>query len=329
MALTITDHFRQTFADSFNDAVQQKNSRLTKAAQVETGCTGTAYQISSILSIADEETTGQRYKKVVLKDLETSSRWIYPQEFQIPTGESRWDEKKLAPTVMPGGKHVMAHANAYARRCDSVLVNGLLGENRTGKTGETATSILAAHIVPVDFAPTGGSVAHSKLTPAKVIEAVRLLVAAESWNEDVRASGVKLYGLLDSDLEASLKQYANLNASGAGDRLFSNDFGLPPVYDENGFLKYWLGVNWISYEGLLTQTGVTDTATAGSHTIKKSAIWTSDGLHFKVWEGIQTSVDKRPDLSNAVQFLSQYMMGAARDDEKKVVQINSFVSAES
>ena len=322
MSLNITDHFRQTFADSFGDAVQQKNSRLMKAAQVETGCTGTAIQIANVLATEDEETTGQRYKKVVLKDLETNSRWIYPQEFQIPTGESKWDEKKLAPTVMPGGKHVVAHANAYARRCDKVLVNGLLGENRTGKTGETATTILTGHVIPVDFVATGSD-ANSKLTPAKVIEAVRLLVKAEAWNEDVRASGVKLFGLLDSDLEASLKQYANLNTGAAGDRLFSADFGLPPVYDDNGFLKYWLGVNWISYEGLLTGTG--HGTASESTSIKKSAIWTSDGLHFKVWEGISTSVDKRPDISNAVQFLSQYMLGAGRDDEKKVVQINCLV----
>lgn len=318
MSLNITDHFRQTFAENFGAAVAQKNSRLSKAAQVETGCTGTAIQIATILPVEDEETTGQRYKKVVLHDLDTTSRWIYPQEFQIPTGESKWDEKKLAPTVMPGGKHIMSHAGAYARRCDKVLVNGLLGDNRTGKTGETATSILAAHIVPVDFVHTGADT-DSKLTAPKVIEAVKLLVKSEAWNDDVRASGVKLFGLLDADLEASLKQYANATTGGT---LFNSDYGQAPVYDDNGFLKYWLGVNWISYEGLLTATATGASTTVN---IKKSAIWTSDGLHFKVWQDMMTSVDKRADLSNAVQFLSQYMLGAGRDDEKKVVQINCLV----
>jgi len=35
-----------------------------------------------------------------------------------------------------------------------------------------------------------------------------------------------------------------------------------------------------------------------------------------------TSIDPRPDLSNAIQFLSQYAMNAARAEEEKVVQIN-------
>lgn len=308
--MNVTDHFRATFADSFGDVVQQKNSRLMQAATVETGVTGTAVQIANVLPTEDEETTGQRYKKVVLKDLDTNSRWIFPQEFQIPTGESKWDEKRLAPTVMPGGKHVTAHGNAYARRCDKVLVSGLLGTNQTGKTGGTNADI--TQVVAGDFVASGGVVA-SKLTAPKVIEAVRLLVKSEAWNSDVRASGVKLFGLLDADLEASLKQYAN---AVGGDRMFSSDYMLPPVYDENGFLKFWLGVNWISYEGL---------PLVPATSYKKSAIWTNDGLHFKVWADMKTSVDLRPDLSNAVQYLSQYMLGSGRDDEKKVVQINCLV----
>lgn len=314
MSLNITDHFRKTFANSFGDAVQQKNTRLSKAAMVETGCIGTAYQISNVLAVEDEETTGQRYKKVVLRDLETESRWIYPQEFQIPTGESKWDEKKLAPTVMPGGKHVVAHSMAYARRCDKVLVNGLLGTNYTGKTGSVSQEI--TQIVYGDHYPATPT--DVGMTAYKVIEAIRMLTAAEVWNDDARAAGIKLWGLLDSELEAQLRVAADTHDGG---RLFGKEYGLPPVYDENGNLRFWLGVNWIGYEGLLTSHTAHAADNGSDSHVKRSAIWTSDALHFKVWADIQTSVDRRPDLSNAVQFLSQYMLGASRDDEKKVVEI--------
>ena len=40
-----------------------------------------------------------------------------------------------------------------------------------------------------------------------------------------------------------------------------------------------------------------------------------------IWGDMKTTVSIRPDLSNAVQFLSQYKFGAARQEDKKVVKI--------
>lgn len=314
MALTIPDHFRQTFSDSFNETVQQKQSRLRNFAQVRTGLTGTGQQINHVLPIEMEETTGQRFKKVTLKELDTNMRWFYPQEFQGVTGESKWDEKLLAPTVMPGGKHVAAHTAAYNRKVDTVFLNSLLGTSHQGKTGGTEVELPSTQIVPVDFVHTGAD-ADSGLTVPKIIEAVRILKANEAWNTDVRAMGIKLCGVLDSTEEARLKQQANLSS---GDRLFSKDFD-PPIYDSNGTLIYWLGVHWVSLEGLLTASV---TGASGSVTAKKCAIWTSDAVELGFWSDLQISVDPRPDLSNAIQFLSQCMLGGGREQEEKVVQIN-------
>lgn len=308
--MNITDHFRQTFADSFRETVQQSQSRLRKGVNTMTGLTGVGKQIDFVLPLEDEETTGQRYKKTVLRDLETNCRWYYPRSFDIPSGEAKWDEKLLAPTVMPGGKHVRAHAAAFNRRCDNIIMEGLLGDARVGKTGEIATPLPSSQIVAVDFVNSGSAV-DSGFTVAKLIEAIRILKAKEAWNEDVRNAGVKLWGVIDATEEARLKQTANTWGS---DRLFSEDY-TPPVYDDNGVLISFLGVNFISYEKLLT-------GTSGSTSIKKCAIWTTDAVEFGIWADMQTSVDLRPDLSNAVQFLSQYMLGAGREQEEKVVQIN-------
>jgi hypothetical protein len=314
MALTIPDNYRETFATSFGEVVQQKQSRMRKFATVRTGLVGTGQEISHVLPITMAETTGQRYRKVTLNDLETQTRWFYPQEFQGETGESKWDEKLLAPKVMPGGAHVKAHTAAYNRRVDEVFLNGLLGTSYQGKTGSDLVALPATQIVPVDFVHTGAD-ADSGLTVPKIIEAVRILKANEAWNTDVRAMGIKLYGVMDSTEEARLKQQANASS---GDRLFSKDYD-PPIYDENGTLIYWLGVNWVSLEGLLTGSV---TGASGSVTAKKCAIWTSDAVELGFWQDLAISVDIRPDLSNAVQYLSQAMIGSGREQEEKVVQIN-------
>lgn len=314
MSLTIPDVFRETFADTFRDVVQQTSSRLRKTVRTETGLTGTGKQIDFVLPTTSEETTGQRYKKVVLKDLETDIRWYYPREFQTPTGESRWDEKKLAPTVMPGGKHITAHQRAFNLDCDSIIMGALLGDARTGKTGETATALPASQIVPVDYVHTGSDT-DSALTVPKILEAIQILKTNEAWGDEARAAGEKLWAVIDAEEEIRMRQLAN---AASGDRLFSRDFD-PPMYDSSGTLVSWLGINFVTYNSLLTDTVA---GAGGNVTAKKIPLYVSSAVEFGIWADIATTVDIRPDLSNAVQFLSQYMLGAGREQEKKVVQIN-------
>lgn len=309
MSLTIVDHFRQTFSDTFRDTVQQKQSRMRDLAVVKTGLTGVAQQINHVMPIDMEETTGQRYKDTALRDLETAMRWYHPRDFQAATGESRWDPKGLAPTVMPGGKHVQAHVAAYNRKVDQVFLDGLFGVSYQGKTGSTQQAI--TQTVATDYVPLGASQVDAGLTIGKIVEAIRILKAAEAWNEDVMAMGIKLCGVINSYNETRLLQLANASSS---DRLFSKDYG-PPVLDDNGNLKTWLGVTWKRIETL-------PTATVSNDSITKLAIFTSDAVELGFWEDITTTIDRLPSKSNATQFLSQAQIGSGRTEEEKVVQIN-------
>lgn len=316
MSLLIPDAFRQTFADSFRDVVQQTSSRLRRTVRTESGINGTGKQIEFVLPTQSEETTGQRFRKTTIKELDIDSRWYYPREFQTTTGESKWDEKKLAPTVMPAGKHVTAHQRAFNLDCDAIIMGAIIGEARTGKTGENATPLPSTQIVPVDFVHSG-SAADSAITVPKILEAIRILKKNEAWGDDQRAMGEQLWCVLDADEEVRLRQQANLATN--GDRLFSRDFD-PPTYDSSGTLVSWLGINFITYNRLTTASV---TGASGSVTAKRIPIYTSSAVEFGIWADFAVSVDVRPDLSNAIQFMSQYMLGAGREQEEKVVVINS------
>jgi len=317
MPNTIPDSFRQTFADSFRDVVQQTTSRLRQTVRTEMGLTGTSKQIEFVNPTRSEETTGQRFKKVVLKELDTEARWYYGRTFQTATGVDVWDEIKLAPTVMPGGTQVTAHERAFNLDCDEIIMAALLGDARTGKTGETATPLPASQIVPVDWVFSGAE-ADSGLTVPKILEGIRILKANEAWGDEARAAGEKLWMVIDADEEIRMRQLAN---AAAGDRMFSRDFD-PPVYDSSGTMVSWLGIQFVTYNSLLRDTVVgaanTDTVSA-----KLIPLYTSSALEFGIWSDFKNSVSIRHDLSDAVQFLSQYMLGAGREQEKKVVQINA------
>lgn len=306
MSLTVPDHFTTQFGSNFEAVVAQTVSRLRPLAVVTTGCQGEAKTHNQVLSIESKETTGTRYERLSQADLDTEKRWNTFRSFRTLTSEPEWDEVLLAPTIMGQGTHVMQHSAAFGRKMDAVLIEGLSGTSYSGATGQTANSITQS--VAVDYVPTGSAVT-SGLTAGKVIEAVRKLKQAEAWNKEAQARGVKLCGLMDSTLEAQLLHAANSNA---GDRLYSKDFH-PPVYDENGGLKFWLGVHWVSVEGLPTNTG-------GG--VAESYIWTSDGLYLDIWQDIKVNVDILPELDHAVQFKSSFAMNACRRQEKQVVRIN-------
>jgi hypothetical protein len=312
MSLNITDHFRQTFDDNFRLALQQTESQMRECAIVRTGLTGVAQQINEVESIEMEETTGQRFKDTTLTELGTNMRWFHPRDFQKATGESRWDPKGLAPTVMPGGKHLSLHTAAFNRKVDDVFIDGLLGVSYQGKTGSTQQGI--TQIVPVDFVGTGSDT-DSRLTPAKIIEARRILKSVYALSKERMRAGIKLFGIIDSEEEAYLYQLANSSSS---DRLFSKDYG-PPVFDAEGNLTYWMGVKWISYEGLPTGTATGASTTVN---IKKAAVFCSDAVELGFWEDLSVTIDRRADKSNATQYLTQAQIGSGRTDEKRVVQIN-------
>lgn len=308
----IPDHFTIQFGKNFETAVQQTQSRFRKAAVVETGCTGEAKTHNLVMPIEDNETTGERLAHTVLQELETQKRWVRPQTFDLATGEPVWDEILLAPTILPGGKHLEAHLGAYNRRVDRVFVDGLFGPNYTGKNGTTVSEVPAENVIAENFVPPGETVEVSGLSVDKIIRAKRILTKNESYGDDARARGITLWGAMTPEMEETLLYLANASNGSAANRLFSRDF-MPPTLDKDGNISFFCGVNWIRTTQLPTK--------AGDASVQYAGIWTSDAVHLDFWKEIQTSVDRRPDLKNAPQFFSQYGLGACRSEDKKVIKI--------
>lgn len=308
----IPDHFTIQFGRNFSTAVQQTQSRFRKAAIVETGCTGEAKTHNLVMPIEDNETTGERLAHTVLQELDTQKRWIRPQTFDLATGEPFWDEILLAPTILPGGKHLEAHLGAYNRRVDKVFVDGLFGTNYTGKNGTTGSEVPAENVIAETFVAPGTTAGSTGLTVDKIIRAKRLLTKNESYGDDARARGITLWGAMTPEMEETLLYLANASNGSAANRLFSRDF-MPPTLDKDGNISFFCGVNWIRTTQLPAKTG--------DATVQYAGIWTSDAIHLDFWKEIHTSVDRRPDLKNAAQFFSQYGLGACRSEDKKVIKI--------
>lgn len=311
--LIIPNHFVTQFDTNWRNLVGQKNERLRSKVTVETGLSGEAKTYNQVGDVASEDVTGDRYKKVILQDLPTAKRWLRPRQFQTPTGESRWDEKGLLPTIAPRGKHTLAHLRAYGKDVDDRIIAALGGTAYSGAEGTDANALPSTQKVAKDFV-ISGSPTDSGLSVAKVIRALEILGNNEAWNEDEMRGGNMLQGVMTSKLEAALRHEAS---STSGSRLFSKDF-IPPVLDDQGRIKSFMGINWTisNRPGLIP-----------SSTVHFAYVWTQDAIQLGVWEDMSATVDRRPDLSNAIQFLSQYSLNAVRLEEEKVIQLAGLVTA--
>jgi hypothetical protein len=307
--LIIPDAFTTQFGRNFTALCQQMTSRLRGRVMVKEGCTGEAETHNQVGTVSSENVTGQRYKKVNLTDLPTAKRWIRPEQFQTPTGESKWDPVGLLPTIAPNGLHTMAHAAAFGRDMDDVIIAGLGGTAYTGKTGVTATALPSGQKVAQDYAYGGGGSAIG-LTIPKILRALRILADNEAWTDESRSAGYTLQGIMSPVMEEALQTDAS---STTGSRLFDKQVA-PPVLDEQGRIRRFLGIDWT----VSSRPGLIDTSDA---TLGYAYIWVSKGLQLDIWGDLSTTIDRRPDLSNAVQFLSQYSMGASRLEEETVIQI--------
>lgn len=308
--LIVPNHFTTQFDTNWQMLAQQRVARLQNMVVVETGCTGEAKTHNQVGSVNSMETTGTRYAQIPLVDLPTAKRWVRPRQFSTPTSEDKWDEKGLLPTIAPRGKHTMAHAAAYGRDIDDIIIESLGGTAYTGATGVTPTALPSGQKVAKDYVITG-SPTDSSLDVAKIIRALEILSDNDVIDDDELSSEQELFGIMTPKLEAYLRYLVNSNSGNA--RLFSKDYA-PPVLDERGRIKRFLGINW----KVSTRPGLIDTSDTSIH---YSYVWTRSGVQLDIWQGMSTTIDRLPQNNNAVLFLSQYSMGGTRLEEEKVVQI--------
>lgn len=308
--LIVPDHFTTQFDTNWQMLAQQKQARLAQMVMLNTGCTGEARTHNQVGTVAAMETTGTRYAQIPLNDLPTAKRWVRPQQFSIPTAEDKWDEKGLLPTIAPRGKHTMAHAAEYGRQLDDCVISSLGGTAYTGAQGVTATALPSGQKVAKDYV-VSGSAADSSLKVSKVIRALEILADNDVIDDDELAEDQELFGVMTPAMEQFLRNQVN-TASGDA-RLFSKDYA-PPVLDERGRIKRFLGINW----KVSTRSGLVDTSDVSIH---YAYVWVRSGVCVDVWEGMSTTIDRLPQNNNSVLFLSQFSHGGTRLEEEKVVQI--------
>lgn len=288
----IPEHYTTQFDANWRHLVQQKNSRLREYVTLDS-ISGKEKSYNQLSEAAMQLITS-RSGETRISDQATAKRWIRPKAYDTAKLFDEFDEQLLGEVVLPTSPVVQSHAAAYARTADQVIIDALGGTAYTGETGVTATTLPNSQKVAKDYVETG-STANSGLTIAKLRAAKYILDSNEVDEEEERiivVSAKQLQDLLQTTQVTSV-DYNSVKA----------------LVDGN--VNTFMGFKFRRSQ-LLPLASATD--------VRSVYVYVKSGIVLAE-RGLKTHMDVRTDLSHSLQIRSVASLGAARLEEKKIVEI--------
>jgi hypothetical protein len=288
----IPEHYTTQFDANWRHLVQQKNSRLREYVTLDS-ISGKEKSYNQLSEAAMQLITS-RSGETRITDQATAKRWIRPKAYDTAKLFDEFDEQLLGEVVLPTSPVVQSHAAAYARTADQVIIEALGGTAYTGETGVTPTTLPNTQKVAVNYVETG-STANSGLTIGKLRAAKYILDSNEVDEEEERiivVSAKQLQDLLQTTQVTSV-DYNSVKA----------------LVDGN--VNTFMGFKFRRSQ-LLPLASATD--------VRSTYVYVKSGIVLAE-RGLKTHMDVRTDLSHSLQIRSVASLGAARIEEKKVVEI--------
>lgn len=289
---TITTAFKQQFHDTFLMALQQKDSRFQSAITDRGMIEGSSFTTNNIGLVEAREVTG-RYQDKTAQEVAHETRIAYMADYDIgPIVVDGFDLAKLVADPTYKYKDLlMAAAN---RRKDKTIYRALLDGSLTRTSEGGAISSTAI--------PAGQQIAAggTGFTKAKILQAKALFRTneADEFNDE------ELYLAYDGVM---LRQLL------ADTTLTSADFMTVQMLQTGSLAQKWCGFTWLPYNALDVPAGNTSRTVAWA----KSCLQFGTGIDVKT--DISENKNKRGHPNEVYGWLS---LGATRQDEKKVVQID-------
>lgn len=287
MSTQITTAFSQQFSANVQLLSQQTGSIL-RGGVSEEAVTGEKAFFDQVGAAAAVKRTS-RHQDTPMVETPHSRRMVTMDSYEW--ADLIDDADKVRMLIDPTSTYARAAAAAMGRAMDDAIIEAATGTAKTGKSGGTSTSMLAAHQI------ANGS---ADLTLAKLIEAKKTLDLAS-----VDPSIPRHIAVGPDQIEALLNSTT----------VTSSDFNTIKALVQ-GEINTFLGF----------QFHVT-TRLAKSGNIRTCFAWAEDGIKLAVGKDVMSRIDERSDKSYSTQVYYCATFGATRMEEEKVVQIDCDESA--
>ena len=287
MSTQITTAFSQQFSANVQLLSQQRGSIL-RGGVSEESVTGEKAFFDQVGAAAAVKRTS-RHGDTPVVETPHSRRMVTMDSYEW--ADLIDDVDKVKMLIDPTSTYAQAAAAAMGRAMDDAIITAATGTSKTGKSGGTSTSMLAANQI------ANGS---ADLTVAKLIQAKKILD-----NGSVDPSIPRHIAVGPDQIEALLNTTS----------VTSSDFNTVKALVQ-GEVNTFMGFQF----HMSTRLGK-------SGNIRTCFAWAEDGIKLAVGKDVQSRIDERADKSYSTQVYYCATFGATRMEEAKVVQIDCDESA--
>ena len=287
MSTQITTAFSQQFSTNVQLLSQQTGSIL-RGGVSEESVTGEKAFFDQVGAAAAVKRTS-RHQDTPMVETPHSRRMVTMDSYEW--ADLIDDADKVRMLIDPTSTYARAAAAAMGRAMDDAIIEAATGTAKTGKSGATSTTMLAANQI------ANGS---ADLTLAKLIEAKKVLDLGSvdpSIPRHIAVGPDQIEALLNSTTVTS-SDFNTIKALVQG--------------EINTFLGFQFHVS---------------TRLAKSGNIRTCFAWAEDGVKLAVGKDVMSRIDERSDKSYSTQVYYCATFGATRMEEEKVVQIDCDESA--
>jgi hypothetical protein len=288
MSVQITTAFVEQYSANVMHLSQQKGTRLRSCVRVE-NVNGKNAFFEQIGAVAARQRTS-RHSDTPRMDTPHARR-------RVSLADYDWadlvdDLDKVRMLIDPASDYAQAAANAMGRAIDDAIIAAADGTAYTGVDGSTSTAFDTNMVVDVQIRDVGVGAADLGLNTSKLIEAKRLLDAAEVDPEEPRfcvPNARQLASLLRSTKTTS-SDYNTVKALVAGE------------------IDTWLGFKFVRSERIGTDSNSDD----------KVLFFAKSGIVLGVGANPSAKITERADKNYATQVFYSMAIGATRLEESKV-----------
>lgn len=256
---------------------------------------GSKVQVVDFLGPMEFVQRDSPYADTKLTELEHTQRWISGAEYDCAVLIDRLDQLQMI--YDPTSPYVDRMREAAGRKQDEIVMASFFATAKTGVDGNTNTAFPSRDIVA-----NGGT----RMSVAK-LRALRKLMKKRQL--DLRTMK-PLIAVTSEQVDDLLGEVV----------VGSSDYNsVKPLVD--GEVSNFMGFQFIPYEDNGTSTngrGIPDYTDGVPNHIRQCPVWTPNGMHFGMWQGLVITINNRPDKNNIKQIHGTLTMGATRIEEGRV-----------
>ena len=286
------------FADTLGTLSQQTQSRLQ--GLVMTG-NHVGKQASPIEFVGDSSVfqVTARGESKVIEEVDHSRRWVNQVSWSTPPAlVDNFDDVRTK--IDPSGPYARNQVYAHMRKRDDQIIDAFFDDAITGETATGTTSFSAGNVVAAGAAG---------LTLAKLLEGLQLLQQNEV---DMDHPETMIGCCITPAQHTQLIQISQVS---------NTDFG-NTVFDGEGLIKKWYGINFVVSNRLEDAAGIRANVNPGASATRAIPMWAKSGMHLGLWEDIKGDIKEDPTrIGNPPLITTTATSGATRTEEEKVIKI--------